>query len=149
MIENHETEWRKLLYQQYQDSKRITFQLQGDYGKWLIASLLLIHGAAVIFLAQDNELSTGVLPQVFWWHIAGLMLALICGFTVWINWSLHFSLYNSVDPRMIVSNDFWPTWDARTNGWIGRTHFIAIAVGILSALCIVGASIAAYRHMVA
>lgn len=53
-------EVRKLTYEDLQRSKRHALQLSGDYGKWLIASLLLVHGASVAFLAQNDILSKTV-----------------------------------------------------------------------------------------
>lgn len=56
MTREEAIEVRKLTYEDYQKSKRHAFQLNADYGRWLIASLLLVHGAAVAFLAQNERL---------------------------------------------------------------------------------------------
>lgn len=150
MTELHplQIEARRLLYHEYQESKRAAFQLQGDYGRWLIASLLLVHGGGVLFLVQNERLSETVVLAIFWWPITGLMLALFCGFSTWINWSLHAGLYaSSINPSMIYSDEAWPKFNDNTNAWIGRTHWLSITTGLCSALCILGAAAAAYAKM--
>ncbi|MBX9452651.1 MAG: hypothetical protein KL801_12590 [Mesorhizobium sp.] len=148
MTRDEAIEVRKLIYEDHQKSKRHAFQLNADYGRWLIASLLLVHGAAVAFLAQNERLATTVLPSIFWWHVAGLLLAFLCGFLVWANWSFHARLYeDAVTPRMIYDDEHWPKFDDGTNSWINRTHFTGIIAGILSALCILGSAVQAYCLM--
>lgn len=143
----NEIDVRRLIFEDHQKSKDRAMQLNGDYGKWLIASLLLVHGAAIAFLAQSERLSQVVLPHVFWWHIFGLLAALTCGFLVWINWSLHAKIYDGVHPGMIYRDDHWPNFDSSTNSWITRTHWTAIGVGIVSAICILGSAIVVYCNM--
>jgi hypothetical protein len=147
MTREEAIEVRKLTYEDLQKSKRHAFQLNADYGRWLIASLLLVHGAAVAFLAQNERLATTVLPSVFWWHVAGLILALLCGFLVWANWSFHASIYEAVTPSMIYDDEHWPKFDDGTGRWITWTHWSGIVAGVLSALCILASALAAYQLM--
>lgn len=140
-------EARRLLYHEYQETKRAAFQLQGDYGKWLIASLLLVHGAGVLFLVQNEKLPPAVVLSIFWWPIAGLMLALVCGFITWINWGLNAQLYGPIKASMIYNDEDWPKFDPGTSTWIGRTFRWSIAAGLLSALCILGAAVSTYCKM--
>lgn len=147
MTREEAIEVRKLTYEDYQTSKRHAFQLNADYGRWLIASLLLVHGAAVAFLAQNDRLSKSILPSVFWWHVTGLLLAFLCGFLVWANWSFQARVYEAVNPGMIFEDEHWPKFDDGTNRWIGWTFWAGIAAGILSALCILGSALQAYCLM--
>lgn len=138
-------DFAKLYYEQLQRSKDRAFQLQGDYGKWLVASLLLIHGATIAFLAQNERLASAVLPLVFWCHVIGLLLALICGFVTWVNWSLHASAYEEVTPYMLDGTmDNWPKFEARDFFWIKPTFWIAIVAGLGSAACILVSAIVIY-----
>jgi hypothetical protein len=143
-IQQVQIEARKLVYQQCNDHMRAAFQLQGDYGKWLIASLLLIHGVAIWFVAESTELSRTVLPSVFWWHVAGILFALLCGLFTWGNWSLHSVLYEPLDPGMIVDAQHWPRANPRTEAWITVTYWLSVIIGLLSAGCILGAAVVAY-----
>jgi hypothetical protein len=143
-LQDYRFQVRKLQYEHHQADVRAAFQLQGDYGKWLVASLLLIHGGAFLFLTRSPDLAKSVLPVVYWWLIGGLMLALVCGFVAWINWDLHTVLYKPLNAGMIVNDDQWPQLDARMNWWIGATHKISIGAGLASGFCILGAATAAY-----
>ncbi len=147
MTREEAIEVRKLTYEDYQKSKRHAFQLNADYGRWLIASLLLVHGASIVFLTQNDRLSSAVLPSVFWWHVTGLLLAFLCGFLVWANWSFHARIYEAVNPGMIYDDAHWPKFDDGTNRWINRTHWSGVAAGIFSALCILGSALTAYCLM--
>ena len=140
-------EARKLTYEDLQKSKHHAFQLSADYGRWLIASLLLVHSATVAFLAQNERLASSVLPMVFGWHVAGLLLALLCGFLVWANWSFHAAIYESVSSSMIYDDERWPEFDSGTARWITWTYWTGIIAGILSALCILGSAVKVYCLM--
>ncbi|MER9763701.1 MULTISPECIES: hypothetical protein [unclassified Mesorhizobium] len=140
-------EVRRLHYEEHRKDAHHAMQLNADYGKWLIASLLLVHGAAIAFLAQNDRLSKSVLPLVFWWHVTGLITALTCGFIVWINWSLHGRFHGSVSPQMIYDDTQWPDYDGPAR-WINRTHWLAIAMGLASAMCILGAAVTVYTRAI-
>lgn len=141
-------EVRKLAYEEYQKRKQHAYQLSADYGRWLIASLLLVHGAAVAFLAQNDRLSQTVLPTLFWWHVAGLLLAFLCGFLVWSNWSLHALAYDPVNPGMIFDDDHWPDFSSkRIVSLINLTHWLGILAGLISAACIFLSAKSAYNIM--
>lgn len=146
-LEELQAEARKLQYQQHQEDMRAAFQLQGDYGKWLVASLLLIHGVSIWFLAESQELARTILPAVFWWHVIGLLLALTCGFVAWINWSLHTVLYAPLDPGMILDTRNWPQADPKKTDQITLTYRLSLVTGVASAICILGAAIVAYCTM--
>lgn len=147
MSRDQAIEIRKLAYDEFQKSKHHALQLNADYGRWLIASLLLVHGAAVAFLAQNDRLASVVLPSVFWWHVAGLLLAFLCGFLVWANWSFHAAIYQAVNPSMVYDEENWPKFDDGINRWISWTHWTGIIAGVLSWVCILVAAIAAYQIM--
>ncbi|ATU91998.1 hypothetical protein [Phyllobacterium zundukense] len=144
-------EWkaRELRYQQYQEAKKVTFQLQGDYGKWLIATLILIHGGALAFIASNERLSMLLLPSTFWCSIGGVLTALLCGFVTWINWSLHYAFYERVDPAMLHSGNGWPDYDHPSNKWITITFWAGIGFGLISAFCLLGGSYLAYSKFMA
>src|SRR5688572_12133387 len=74
-INNLVVEARKLRYEQLQQNRRSAGELQGEYGRWLVASLLLVHGGSILLLAQSPEMVRLVLPAVFWWLVAGHLLA--------------------------------------------------------------------------
>ncbi len=136
-------ELSRLYYERRIEHSRTAMQLQGDYGKWLVASLLLTHGGAFVFLAQGEEFGQRILAAIHWWLVAGLFLALITGFVTWLNWSLHWRVFDeTTSPDMIYDTERWPK-DHKLDPWIDRTFYGAIVFGLLSAGCIFGAAIAA------
>ncbi|TKB12799.1 MAG: hypothetical protein E5V75_23975 [Mesorhizobium sp.] len=140
-------EARRLQYHEFQETKRAAFQAQGEYGRWLIVSLLTIHGAAVLLPAQNPELVKTVLKTTFPWNVVGVLLTLACGFVAWVNWTLLARLYDDVTPGMIVGTEHWPTFNRRTLCWVTLTYWLAIGFGLVSVVCVVGAAWKAYATL--
>ena len=134
-------EVRRLIYEHEKKAEFHAMQLNAEYGKWLIASLLLLHGAALAFLAQNDRLAAEVLPHVFWWFVIGLLAALVCGFMVWINWTLHAVVHGTATAHMIYDDAYWPKFEGKAYDWIAPTHWLAIGFGLVSAGCLLGAAI--------
>jgi hypothetical protein len=122
----------------------LTFEyarLQGDYGKWLIASLLLIHGGALYSIGTAPRFESIVGSWAAWHFVAGLIFALLCGFVTWLNWNLNFQCllrFNRVDALVSLQ------WPAEISGsrWINRTFWAAIVLGFVSAILFVTGSVA-------
>ncbi|MBB4348018.1 hypothetical protein GGE35_000059 [Rhizobium cellulosilyticum] len=65
------------VYHDLKESQRVTFTLSAEYGRWLLASLFLMHGSALFGLftflgdvADKPELLNGYAAAV-WWFVAG------------------------------------------------------------------------------
>lgn len=141
-------EARRLILAHSRDRARISGEFQGQYGKWLVASLLLVHGAVFGFLATNDEMSRAYLPHIFWWPIAGLLLALACGFLTWLNWGLHLNNELAVDVHTMHDLDReWPQPNPHIERWIAPIFVAAVISGVASALCIVGGAVVAHGHL--
>lgn len=140
-------EARRMQYHEYQESKRAAHQLQSEYGRWLVASLLLIHGAAILLPAQNPELMKTVIQATFVWNVTGLLLALACGFAAWVNWTYNAQVYRNVTPGMIVGVEHWPSFDGNMLKKIVRTYRLSVVFGLASVACIVAAAVAAHCTM--
>ncbi|TIO30413.1 hypothetical protein [Mesorhizobium sp.] len=133
-----------IVYNDLKESQRATFQIAADYGRWLIASLLLVHSGALFglfsllnsFANQPTSLQMYKAPV--WCFVAGLLLALASGFCAWINWSMHSFNYRS-------SARYDMLWDPEK--WVDPPHYVtgldvtnwgSIVCGLLSALCVAG-----------
>jgi hypothetical protein len=132
---------REEAYRGLQDSKGRAFDLQGQYGRWLISTLLLIHGVGIGFIAKDPRLASLLIPWIFSEMVAGLLLALLCGFITWINWSLHAVQYESVNPAMIYDDEVWPKFDEPRGKWISLTFWLSLVAGVASSILILVAAI--------
>lgn len=135
---------RTLYYQGVQSWLKHTMEMQGAQGRWLIASLLLIHGGLFAFLAQSETLSALILPHVFVWLTAGIVLALCCGFSTWWNWSLAAAIYSTVHPWMIYNGSV-----IEFTGWrpplVTITMWLAVVFGLASVGCICGVAWTSYQ----
>lgn len=141
-------EARKLRYQQLQENRRAAATLATEYGRWLIASLLLVHGASLLLLGRDvTSQGADILRAVYWWQIVGLVSAFACGFAAWMNCYKHLELYDLVAPDMIYNDESWPKFDPQLLRQINLTFRASILLGFVSLGCLIGASVAAYRAM--
>lgn len=136
---------RRDTYERLMDHRKSALELQGHYGKWLVSSLLLIHGATIGFISQSDRLSEKLMPGVFTVAVAGLIFALVCGFITWLNWGLNFRVFDSVNPAMVLDDDYWPDLSKHpTNKWINASFWGSLGFGFLSVFCIIlGAYLAA------
>lgn len=76
-------EVRKLVYEKLTEEHRAVFALTNEYGKWLTASLLLLHGGTFAYLVKvDTGAPVTPVSPVAIWSVAGLCMALLCGTTV-------------------------------------------------------------------
>jgi hypothetical protein len=114
-------------------------QLQGDYGKWLIASLLLIHTAALYALITTDAVRSVLATWALWWFVGGLFLALLCGLVTWWNWELHVAqTIRRANVNMLTNVEFWPADDPSTNWKIDLTYWLSLVLGLLSAFALLG-----------
>jgi hypothetical protein len=114
-------------------------QLQGDYGKWLIASLLLVHTAALYALITTDGVRSVLGTFALWWFVGGLFLALLCGLVTWWNWELHVGLTERwANVNMLTSPTDWPKNEPSTDFWIKLTFWLSLVLGLLSAFALLG-----------
>jgi hypothetical protein len=125
-------------YSRMMDVRKTSLEMQGHYGKWLVSTLLLIHGAAIGFIANSDRLSRILIPDTLYIFVSGLVLALICGFITWLNWSFNFVLYETVDPDMRTDVKSWPDFTTHwAHKWVRITFFAPIVFGILSVVFLI------------
>jgi hypothetical protein len=75
-----------LVYHDLKTSQRATFQVAAEWGRWLTASLVLVHSGALfgMFSLLNNPASQPATLEAFkapvWCFVAGLLMALASGF---------------------------------------------------------------------
>ncbi|MCZ7451308.1 hypothetical protein O8B93_27485 [Agrobacterium rhizogenes] len=134
----------EIVYKDYKEMQRATFELAGQYGRWLLASLLLIHGGALFglftFLSElaDKPDALARYQWTVWWFVSGLMLTLFAGLFTWLNWSMNSNNYEAwANKAMLWDSDEWVGQNVHTWG-INFSYWAALVLGVLSSLCIVG-----------
>lgn len=133
-----------LVYREYKEMQRLTFEASTQWGRWLLASLLLIHGGALFGLftfLSDLAAKPTALAQyqgTVWWFVIGLVFTLLSGFCTWVNWSLHTDDYDhQANIAMLWDPNVWLLPPANTRK-INSYYYAAIVFGFMSASCILG-----------
>jgi hypothetical protein len=127
---------RQLKYEFYQKHLSHVLTMQGDYGKWLVASLLLVHGGMFALLAQNDQLASQVLSKIYWWPVVGIVCALLCGFSAWWNFSFSSMLYAVPKAEMIYLDSQQPEFPNWLVTALKATTVVAIVAGIVSVACV-------------
>jgi hypothetical protein len=135
-----------VVFNDWKESQRATFEVAAGWGRWLIGSLVIVHGGALFgmfsFLdgvAADQVLLTGYKWPI-WCFVLGLVLALLSGFFAWINWSMHSYNYgHQAHHEMLWNPNEWLK-DAYFDRGLTVTNRLSIGSGLCSAFLIVAAT---------
>jgi hypothetical protein len=135
-------ETAKLTYESLLEMRRLSFAAQADYGKWLISSIFLMHGAAIGGLAfKAGATGAPTYLAAVMWFVGGLVLALASGFSTWCNFSFAAKQYAVwAKPAMLFDLKQWPTETNHGRG-IKWTMGLAIFFGFCSVLALVAGSL--------
>lgn len=117
-----------------------------DYGKWLIASLLAVHGGAIYAISGlTKEVAKGHMPDLVLaasWNISGILFILLAGFAAWLNFQFAESTYfRWANPAMLYRDDHFPKDEQRRTDPIRATVFLAGAFGLFSGYCFLASAI--------
>lgn len=134
------------LYKQRLAEFKLFLGIQAEYGKWLIATLSLLHGAALYALASGHlEQAPRAVSLAF---LFGLILTMISGFATWINFSLNAGeAWRKANVMMLFDRSSIPPEDESKNCQIALSLYAAVITGILSLLLfVVGVIVIATSH---
>ncbi|MFC3165407.1 hypothetical protein [Ciceribacter thiooxidans] len=147
--EGYKERYRLHAREVYEDAKALrdfSFKSNVEYGKWLLASGLAVHGGAIFAL---NTLATngqaarinGILDSVAF-HAAGIFFVLIAGFAAWLNFQYAATLYSRLaNPSMMYRKDTWLDLGSEKRDPVGATRFLAMMAGLLSLWCLVASAV--------
>ena len=128
------------LYRLNVERLKIIQVTQADYGKWLMATLSLVHTGALYTIATEH-LGKGV-ADAYLPPLVGLLLTLISALLIWTNFTLAISLMEKwTDPAMLSDDAHWPKSERPYKFWIPATMALAVVTGIASGGCIVWTAI--------
>jgi len=133
----------KATYEFYLEESRAAQRYQFDLGKWLLASLILVNGGALVLLADGKKdaLMASAAPA----FVSGIVAALLCGLCGWLNAGARESYYDAyVQPASLRSGDIvTPENTRRQDLQIRLTYWAAFVAGSISAAAFVWGAIAA------
>lgn len=125
-----------IVYNDLKESQRATFAVAAEYGRWLIASLVLINGGALwglfsfIGVAGLKADGIGLYTGPIWSFIIGIVLAMLSGLSAWFNWSLHSDNYNCMARHdMLWNPEKWADDPPHTAG-IKISYWLSLAAGV-------------------
>ncbi|WP_430251270.1 hypothetical protein [Neorhizobium sp. DAR64860/K0K1] len=126
------------IYDHYKAYQAASWSGHVEYGKWLIASLLAVHGGAIYAIStlKDSVRPAQIngLIDAAAWNLGGVFMTLVAGFAAWLNFQAAEATYNRwSDPAMLYRSDSFPSDDDRKTDPITATLFFAAAAGLMSA----------------
>lgn len=129
--------WAREQYEFYKAAREWAFKANVDYGKWLVASGLLVHGAGLYALnalrdASDQPYIHLALIEGAKWHVAGIVFVLIAGLMAWFNFQAAASIYDDwANPLMVYKTDEIPKQLPERDA-VGATRLASILFGALA-----------------
>jgi hypothetical protein len=132
----------EVVFVQLRQMQEFSLRMMGEYGRWLISSLLFLHVAALGgLLFKAGGTAPPPYLHALWWFVAGIVLAFSAGFSAWWNFSYAAEQYHRwADHRMLTDRNYWPSGEDNS-GIITFTKRVALGAGVLSILCLVGGAI--------
>ena len=132
-----------IVYHDLKESQRAAFSVAAEYGRWLIASLVLLNGGALwglfSYLGTIGMKADGIGPYTapIWSFIIGIVLAMLSGLGAWYNWSLHYDNYHHMARHdMLWDPEKWIN-DPPHNGSITISYWFSIVAGVGSLIAAV------------
>lgn len=138
----------------YEQNKEMRFSAQRghlEYGKWLIASMLAIHGGAIYAISSiRTSLPLSVshnLVNAAVCHVFGICLIMVSAFMAWLNFQCaEVSYFKLSNPAMVYRTDTIHDEDERRDP-VTATLFAAAISGILSWLAFIMGAAEVFRAL--
>jgi hypothetical protein len=134
------------VYEKLGQFRAETYAGHVEYGKWLIASLLAVHGGAIFAISglkdavKPEQLAGLVNAAAF--NLGGVFLTLLAGFGAWLNFQFANTIYERWQtPKLLYRGDALPRDNERGAWKVGATLWVSAAVGIAASLCFVASAI--------
>ena len=113
-----------------------------EYGKWLIASLLALHGGSIYVIStladKGQPFAAKALIEPATWNMAGIVSILLAGCMAWLNFQIaevHYDRWS--DPAMLYRQDKWPGLKESKYDPVTATLLLAAAAGLMSIWCFI------------
>lgn len=111
----------------------MTLGYQLDLGKWMLGSLLVVNGGALVAIANADEAAAKLFAAGGIWFVAGLIAALLSGLFAWLNASVAADVYDDIaNPWVLVSRASWPVVSRRASKAITATTILSFVAGFVS-----------------
>ena len=129
------TDLLKILYERHAAYDKFASDAHFQWGKWLLASLLVVHGGALVACMSSEEVGKEILLASGWAFFLGLFSVLCAGAVAWVNWQYVAAQRSAIvfTPEWILDRDSWPEEDVkRHQKWITCTLWVGVVLVIAS-----------------
>jgi hypothetical protein len=117
------------LFESNRDDQKAAFQLAGEYAKWFISTVLLLHSGAIAALFQSNSIASHSTTAAILG--IGIVLALGSAYVGWLNLQWASGYYRQLTYNHIERK---PQADRPKRIWISAQ--VAVALIMLSIACL-------------
>lgn len=142
----------RMTYERLLADRHRSFQGHSEYGKWLIASMLAVHGGGIYTLMSLRQIFPPerghdlIFAAMF--NVAGIVLIMLAGFLAWLNFQIaEMQIGRWINPAMLYDTEQWPKEDGQSDRWVNFTLYAAAATGIGSWLCFIGAAAMVFKGL--
>lgn len=136
----------KVVYESLKRQSEFMRQMQAEYGKWIVSSILVLHSGAIGGLLYKFDLIKGSAGSL-WWFVIGIALAIGTGFVAWLNFTFaDESAHKMADHRMLNDPNYWPKEVPLLCG-IKATLWGAVVLGWASVACLIGGAWSVWCHL--
>lgn len=140
------------IFRQMGDLRAASQRNHVDYGRWLIASLLAVHGGSIYAISGiwngNHKLPPAAAPDLMagvGWNLFGIGFILVAAFLAWLNFQFaEHSYFRWSDPAMLYRTDRWPKREERTDP-VTATLYLSATFGLMSFGSFIAGAMAVYR----
>ncbi len=139
------------IYKSNRYMERASLQAHLEYAKWILASLLAIHGGSIYALSTlrnqfgEKPEALGLLAAAATQNVSGLVFTILTAAFAWLNFQALAKHYSqNANPAVIYRNDLFKPTPAKTDP-IMATYFLSIACVILSLAFFIGSAVNAFK----
>jgi cytochrome bd-type quinol oxidase subunit 2 len=130
----------------YQTTKEILLQArshQFEYGKWLLASMLAVHGGSLVAISQAGDVREKLYEASGPFLIYGLAASMLAGGTAWFNFTFASQAYSRWLADLRQRRE--PETPKRLSVAVNWSMYLAIIFAVLSLALFVTAALSAAK----
>lgn len=104
-MDNWTREFRLHHLNNFREKAIFSANAQAEWGRWLVASLLVANGGSLLAITQSQTNSFIMLESGGIYFVLGIVSALLCGFLSWLNWTCIYREYEELSDPMILFDE--------------------------------------------
>ncbi|SDP89225.1 hypothetical protein [Phyllobacterium sp. OV277] len=134
------------IYESNRYMERASLQAHLDYAKWILASLLAVHGGSIYALSTlrdkfiERPDALEFLASAAAMNVAGIVCTILTAGFAWLNFqALEISYSQKANPAVVYRTDRFDPPISKTNP-VMATYYLAIFFAVLSLYCFIASA---------